>query len=133
MKKYESIRKHNNKTGNERKDWFWYDKMDMIFGNRENITPSFLANKETGITIDEEDVIKKESVKKQKSKNNVEVIAMALAEMSQTRERIWEKKAELEKERLEVEKEKWAYERERARMEFELRMKELDLKLQKRN
>lgn len=68
--------------------------MDLIFGVRENITPSFLANKETGAIIEEEIVeIKEENKKqKQKSKNNVEVIAMAIAEMSQTRERIWEKK-----------------------------------------
>jgi hypothetical protein len=133
MKKYESIKKHNEKTGNERKDWYWYDKMDGIFGTRENVTPSFLANKETGINIEEEGGVKKENNKKQKSKNNVEVIATALAEMSQTRERIWEKKMELEKERLEVEKERWAYERERSKMEFELRMKELELKLQRKD
>ncbi|GES94478.1 zinc finger and SCAN domain-containing protein 29-like [Rhizophagus clarus] len=84
IKMYESIKKHNNQTGNERKDWCWYDKMDMIFGVRENITPSFLANKETGTLIEEEIVEIKDENKKQKhkSKNNVEVIAMAIAEMS---------------------------------------------------
>ncbi len=59
-------------------------------------------------------------------------MAVAIAEMSKTRERIWEKKMEIEKERIEVEKERWAYERERSRMEFESRMKELELKLQKK-
>ncbi|GBB98127.1 hypothetical protein RclHR1_31420002 [Rhizophagus clarus] len=84
IKMYESIKKHNNQTGNERKDWCWYDKMDMIFGVRENITPSFLANKETDTLIEEEIVEIKDENKKQKhkSKNNVEVIAMAIAEMS---------------------------------------------------
>ncbi|GES86320.1 hypothetical protein GLOIN_2v1567919 [Rhizophagus clarus] len=84
--KYESIKKHNNQTGNERKDWYWYDKMDMIFGVCENITPSFLANKETGTIIEEKIVVIKEENKKQKqkSKNNVEVIAIAIAEISQT-------------------------------------------------
>jgi hypothetical protein len=106
--------------------------MDAIFGVRENITPSFLANRESGI-IEEVIEIKKENKQKPKYKNNVEVIATAIAEMGQVRERIWEKKMELEKERLEVEKERWAYERERSRMEFELRMKELDLKLQKKD
>ncbi|PKY55005.1 hypothetical protein RhiirA4_474175, partial [Rhizophagus irregularis] len=46
-KKYKSIKKYNNQTDKERKDWYWYDKMDMIFGICENISPSVLANKET--------------------------------------------------------------------------------------
>ena len=120
----------------------------MIFGTRENITPSCLVNKSTGI-IEEVAEIKKENYKKQKTKNNVEVIATAIAEMGQTRERIWEKKMlleqerlsknhELEKKRLEVEKERWAYEkqkeeseRERMKLDFELKMKALELKFQK--
>lgn len=133
----------------ERKDWYWYDKLDIIFGTRENITPSVIANKSTDIIEDE--VVKKEGGKKLKGKNNVEVMSMAIVEMNQSRERIWEQKMkfekekldkshELEKERMEVEKEKWAYEkeraiaeRERAKMEFELRMKELELRYQKRD
>jgi len=133
----------------ERKDWYWYDKLDIIFGIRENITPSFLANKSTDII--EETEIKKESCKKPKGKNNVEVMSMAMVEMNQSRERIWEQKMnwekeklekshELEKERLEIEKERWAYEKEKtkteretAKMEFELRMKELELRYQRRD
>jgi hypothetical protein len=50
--------------------------MDMIFGVRENITPSFLANRETGMFEEEAVEIKKEDKKqKQKPKNNVEVMA----------------------------------------------------------
>ncbi|RGB32986.1 hypothetical protein C1646_762236 [Rhizophagus diaphanus] len=45
--KYESIKKHNDQTGKDRKNWYWYNKMDMIFGVYEYITPSFLANRET--------------------------------------------------------------------------------------
>ncbi len=96
----------------------------MIFGTHENITPSFLVNKSTGIIEEEAVEIKKESYKKQKTKNNIEVIATAIAEMGQTHERIWKKKMsleqerinknhELEKERLDVEKERWAYERQK--------------------
>jgi len=121
----------------------------MIFGTRENITPSVIANKSTDIIKDE--VVKKEGCKKLKGKNNVETMSMAIVEMNQSRERIWEQKMkfekekldkshELEKERIEVEKEKWACEkektiaeRERAKMEFELRMKELELRYQKRD
>ncbi|RGB23965.1 hypothetical protein C1646_773758 [Rhizophagus diaphanus] len=107
IKKYESIKKHNDQT----------------------------ANREIGMFEEEAVEIKKEDKKqKQKPKNNVKIIATAIVEMSQVRERIWKKKKmELEKERIEVEKERWAYKRERLRMEFELRMNELDLKLQKRD
>ncbi len=56
----------------------------MIFGIHENITPSFLVNKSTGIIEEEAVKIKKESYKKQKTKNNVEVIATAIAEIGQT-------------------------------------------------
>ena len=129
----------------------------MIFGTRENITPSFLANKSTDI-IEEPDEVKKESCKKLKGKSNVETMTMAIIEMNQSRERIWEqkmifekeklekshelekKRIETEKERMEVDKERWAYEkekaiaeRERAKMEFDLRMKELELKYQKKD
>ena len=40
------------------------------------------------------------NIKAQKNKNNVEVMTTAIAEMSQTRERIWEQKMMLEKEKL---------------------------------
>jgi hypothetical protein len=128
--------------------------MDLIFGMRKNIAPSFLANKSTSDMIDdieEENEIKKVSYKKQKVKNNVKVMATAISEMNQTCEKIWEKKIsieiekmnknyELEMERIRAEREKWAYEREKEererekiKMEFELRIKELELKYQKRN
>ena len=68
----------------------------MIFEICENITPSFLVNKLTGIIEEEAVEIKKKSYKKQKTKNNVEVIAIAIAEMGQTYERIWKKKMLLE-------------------------------------
>ncbi|CAB4441054.1 unnamed protein product [Rhizophagus irregularis] len=67
-KKYESIKKHNNQTGKEWKDWYWFDKMDKIFRIRENISPSVLANKETGTGIEEEIEIKKENCKNKNPK-----------------------------------------------------------------
>ena len=133
----------------ERKDWEWYDKLDIIFGTRENISTSFLANKSTDI-INEEIETKKvyNKKQKQKNKNNVEVMTEAITEMSQTREKIWEQKMmlekekldkshELEKERLKIEQERLAYERERERermkMEFDLKVKELELKYQRKD
>ncbi len=64
----------------------------MIFGIYENITPSFLVNKSIGIIEEEAVKIKKKSYKKQKTKNNIKVIAIAIAKIGQTRERIWKKK-----------------------------------------
>ncbi|RGB36560.1 hypothetical protein C1646_757943 [Rhizophagus diaphanus] len=58
--------------------------MDIIFEVCENITPSFLVNKETDIFEKEAVEIKKEDQKqKQKSKNNIKVMAIAIALMSQ--------------------------------------------------
>jgi hypothetical protein len=49
-----------------------------------------LANKETGTDIEEEIEIKKENCKK--PKNNVEVMAVAIAEMSKQEKGFWKKK-----------------------------------------
>ena len=75
----------------ERKDWEWYDKLDIIFGTRKNISPSFLANKSTDI-INEEIETKKVNNKKQKNRNNVEVMTEAITEMNQTREKFGSRK-----------------------------------------
>ena len=75
----------------ERKDWEWYDKLDIIFGTRENISPSFLANKSTDI-INEKIETKKVNNIKQKNRNNVEVITEAIIEMNQMREKSGSKK-----------------------------------------
>ncbi|GBB90260.1 hypothetical protein RclHR1_17150004 [Rhizophagus clarus] len=71
----------------KRKDWYWYDTLDSIFGTRKNIAPSFLANKLTSDKIDdneEENEVKKVGNKKQKVRSNVEVMATAIVEMNQT-------------------------------------------------
>jgi hypothetical protein len=123
--------------------------MDLIFDTHENIAPSFLANKPTSDIINdikEESKIKKVSYKKQKVKNNIEVMATVISEMNQTCKKIWEKKIsieiekmnknyKLEMKRIGIKRERWAYEREKKekergkmKMEFELKMKELELK-----
>ncbi|EXX68059.1 uncharacterized protein OCT59_012900 [Rhizophagus irregularis] len=59
--------------------------------------------------------------------------------MSETRERVWEKKLKLEKERieknytiemgkLEVGKQRWEFERDKMKMEHELKLKEMELR-----
>src|SRR3954449_2275444 len=76
---------------------------------------------------------------KSQKKNNVDSIAVAITTMSETRERIWKRKLDLEKEKieknhviemskLEVEKQKWEFEREKMKMEHELKLKEMELK-----
>src|SRR6266542_1827515 len=100
IKYYGEVKNHNEKSGAERKDWEWYDKMNAIFGTRENIVPSFIANRSTDIDSEESSGIEPKPPKKLK-KNNVDSIAMAISTMSETRERVWEKKLELERERIE--------------------------------
>lgn len=138
IKHYGEVKSHNEKSGVERKDWEWFDKMDAIFGTRENIVPSFIANRSTD--IDSEDFSNIESkTSKRPRKNNVDSIAMAISTMSETRERVWERKLELEREKieknhavemgkLEVEKQKWEFEREKMKLEHELKIKEMELR-----
>ena len=138
LKYYGEVKSHNEKTGVERKDWEWFDKMDAIFGNRENIVPSFIANRSTDIDSEDSSSIESKLPKKSK-KNHVDSIAIAITAMSETRERVWDKKLELEKEKieknhaiemgkLEVEKQKWGFEREKMKMEHELKLKEIELR-----
>ena len=109
--------------------------MDCIFGIRENISPSFITNRFTD-TENEEPLNNESKPVKKLKKNNVDAIATAITMMSETRERVWNKKIELEKEKmaielnkLEVEKQKWEFEREKMKMEYELRLKEIEVKL----
>ncbi|PKY16176.1 hypothetical protein RhiirB3_480463 [Rhizophagus irregularis] len=108
IKYYDEVKAYNEKSGVERKDWDWYEKMDAIFNTCKNIAPSFIVNRSTDID----------------GKESSDTIAMAISTMSETRERIWEKKIELKKERieknhtiemdkLEVEKQKWEFEKEK--------------------
>jgi hypothetical protein len=135
---YSEVKKHNEKSGEARKDWVWYEKMDRLFGTRENIAPSFIANRSTDNEDDEPLNIETKFPKKQK-KNNVDSIAVAISTMSESRERVWDKKIELEREkmekshevemkRLEVEQQKWKFEMEKIKMEHELKMKEMESK-----
>ncbi|CAG8731208.1 8339_t:CDS:2, partial [Funneliformis mosseae] len=102
IKTYSEVKKHNEQTGVERKDWEWFDKMDCIFGIRENISPSFITNRFTD-TENEEPLNNESKPVKKLKKNNVDAIATAITMMSETRERVWDKKIELEKEKMAIE------------------------------
>ncbi|CAB4432577.1 unnamed protein product [Rhizophagus irregularis] len=114
IKTYSEVKKHNEKSGEARKDWVWYDKMDAIFGACENIAPSFIANSSIDIEEDKELLDNKSKFSKKQKKNNVDTIAIAISTMSETRER------------LEVERQKWEFEQEKMKLEHELKIKKLE-------
>ncbi|EXX58618.1 hypothetical protein RirG_196260 [Rhizophagus irregularis DAOM 197198w] len=82
IKYYGEVKAHNEKSGVERKDWDWYEKMDAIFGTRENIAPSFIVNRSTDIDGEESSSMEPKTPKRSK-KNNVDTIAMAISTMSE--------------------------------------------------
>ena len=100
IKTYSDVKKHNEKSGVERRDWEWYEKMDGLFGTCENISPSIIVNRFTNIE-DEESLNSKPNISKKLKKNNVDTIAVAISNMSEARERVWERKIELEREKME--------------------------------
>jgi len=134
LKTYSDVKKHNEKSGVERKDWKWFEKMDSLFGTRENISPSFIANRSTiGIEESEEGSGGGEpKYSKKLKKNNVDTIAVAISAMSESRERVWDKKIELEREKMEkqhvLEMNRLEIERERLKMEHEQKMKEIEIR-----
>ncbi len=94
--------------------------MDNIFGARKNISPSFIANRNTDIE-EEESLNSEYKLLKKLKKNNVNSIAFAIITISKTKKRIWKRKIELKKEKLDkyhaiklnklkVEKQKWEFE-----------------------
>ena len=76
--------------------------MDSLLGSHENISPSFIANRFTDVENEETLGSESKSCKKLK-KNNVDTIAAAISTMSESRERVWDKKLELEKEKMAIE------------------------------
>ena|GEM_PF-4774990 len=148
LEKYDKVKRQNNQSGSGRIDWKWMEKMDRIFGCRENISPSYISNQETGYFSDEANGAEKveQGCKKivKKKKNNVESLIDVMSSISQTKARISEEKLALERERmsnefkiqmekLELEKKKWEYEREQSRMLHELTMKKLEIQLKQIN
>ena len=69
LEMYEKVKKQNDKMGSKRVDWKWFDKVDKIYGRRENINPSFVSNDSTGYISDGDDVEKEIKVEKVAKKN----------------------------------------------------------------
>jgi hypothetical protein len=138
LEKYEKVKKQNDQTGSQRVDWKWFEKMDNIFGCRENINPSFLSNDSTVYISDDE--VKEIKPTKRKKNSAVESLVDVMNSINQSKNQLAERKFELERdrmdreyklqsERLEVEKQKWEYEREQAHMRHELLMKKIELQI----
>lgn len=149
LDKYEKVKQENNKTGSGTVKWKWLEKMERIFGRRENISPSFKSDLSTGY-LSEEEKEKEEKIEKEnkrvvkKAKNNIESLVEVMGNISQSKVKISEKRLKLEQEKmerdhkfqmekLEVEKKKWEYEREQSKMLYEVTMKKLELQLKQLN
>ena len=141
MRRYDSVKRKNNKTGAARVDWRLYDHMDEIFGHRETTAPSFLSDS-TMVDIDSMNM-KQEKIetKNKKQKTTLNSLGDAILTMSLSREKMWEKKyelqekelemkKELEKQKLEVEKIKAQTEVDKLKLqlEHERQLKELEYK-----
>ena len=72
LKYYSEVKKHNEKSGESRKDWVWYEKMDRLFGTRENIAPSFIANRIT--EVEDEEFVNGENSELKPSKKQKEIM-----------------------------------------------------------
>jgi hypothetical protein len=147
LDKYEKVKQENNKTGSGTIKWKWLEKMERIFGCRENVSPSFVSNISTDYFSEEEKEreIKTDDKKEnkraiKKTKNNIEVLVEMMGNISQSKVQISEQRLKIEQEKmerdhkfqmekLEVEKKKWEYEREQSRMLHEVTMKKLELQL----
>ena len=127
LDKYEKVKQLNNKTGSGRTKWKWLEKMERIFGCRENVSPSFVSNIFTNYFSDEEKEVNIEKEEKEskkvvkKAKNNIESLVEIMSNISQSKVKISEQRLKLEQEKmerdhklqiekLEVEKQKWKYE-----------------------
>ena len=98
---YDKIKQKNNQTDAARTDWKWYEQLDEILGTRETTSPSFISD---GLTANIESMTQKEQgiePKSKKSKTSTGSISDAILTMSLVRERMWEKKYEIQEKELE--------------------------------
>jgi hypothetical protein len=114
--KYNEIKEKERQTGREAQaKWKWFERLDILFGTRENHNPGFLVDgfsdntqlfdsfKENEIEFNEEvPAEKKENqiTKKRKSLSQ-DPLAEAMISMSNAKQMIWEKRLTLEKDQFE--------------------------------
>lgn len=116
VNKYNEIKEKENKTGRGvQAKWKWFERLDALFGTRENHKPGFLAD---GLSDDiqlfdsfkEKEVETKEEVPAEKKDNQIpkkrkslsqDPLAEAMISMSNTKQMVWEKRLALENEQFE--------------------------------
>ncbi|CAG8729778.1 1979_t:CDS:1 [Rhizophagus irregularis] len=114
--KYNEIKEKENKTGRETQvKWKWFDRLDALFGTRENHNSGFLVDgfsddvqlfdsfKEKETETNEEVLAEKKDnqiTKKQKSLSQ-DPLAEAIISMSNARQIIWEKRLASENDQFE--------------------------------
>jgi len=103
LRRYDSVKQKNNKTGAARVDWKLYDHMDEIFGHRETTTPSFLSDSSM-VNIDSMDMKQEKTERKNKKQTTSNSLGDAILAMNLSREKMWEKKYELQERELEIKK-----------------------------
>ncbi|CAB4438256.1 unnamed protein product [Rhizophagus irregularis] len=103
LEKYSKVKRQNNQSGSERVDWKWMEKMDRIFGCRENVSPLHISNETTKYINDEinepEEVPNPEKDDKKvvkRKKNNVESLIDVMSNISEKKAKISEQRLELE-------------------------------------
>jgi hypothetical protein len=136
-KKYLDEKVKVNSTGAEPSKWAWYDKMDNIFGHRENIAPSCLISTKTVNVKDSDDEsdnqkeeIEEKEVRPKKCRklNPAVMLSDAISTLGESRNQVWDKRLALQdqerKDKVEIEKLKMEY-------DFMLKKEELDLEKMK--
>jgi hypothetical protein len=127
LRRYDGVKQKNNQTGAARTDWVLYDRMDEIFGHRETTAPSFLSDS-TIVDIDSMNMKQeKTETKNKKQKTTLNSLGDAILAMSLSREKMWEKKYELQEKELEIKKEKQKLEVEKVKAQTEVEKLKLQL------
>jgi hypothetical protein len=145
--KYFDERKECNRTGASPSVWEWYNRLDELYGHKENADPSYLSD---SLTINKD--IEKESedevilindvkVKEEFKKNNnnskrhkpniVDTLSNAIVSMNESKEKFFDKKLDLHNRemnsRMELERYKVEQKMELKRIELEIQKQKLEI------
>jgi len=104
--------------------------LDEILGTRETTNPSFISD---GLTIDIESMKQEKQVmesKNKKSKLSTGSISDAILAMSSAREKMWEKKYELQEKELNYKKQKAEQELEIEKVKAQAEVEKLKIQLE---
>jgi len=131
---YLKEKKSTNKTGSAPTKWKWFDKLDEIFGRRENVSPTYLASSSTNDTHTSDEKVGEASPKevghksKKKKNNNYEAFSDLIISMNQSKDNFLVKKIELQGKEIDS---KMELERYKIDKDVELRRLELEIQREK--